>query len=856
MAKLLWPERRLYYSLSEKPLSIGRCAECNIQIQDSRSSRWHCEVGQDEQGYYIKDLNSYNGTFLNNQKVSPLSRLQVGDQIQIGNTLFFVIEDQAESNPLDCDPTVLATPKDKGKITSDLPSTNIPVVVHASNDAMADEGKATLPNLPIIPPRLPDGNAVPPVTGPAADAIAMLSTARGIVSAAALGLAPHSDAAKQLPVPDARFIIGNRVIALVEPYYGIGRRDSNKICIKDNQVSGHHAELVARSDGWWITNLKSRNGVIVNGKMIESCLLKNGDKILLGDTTCFFQSNEPPSVISKNWVLLLMIVLLVVGLTTSIVVIISNPSTIPTVTFIPNNILKDFSFEEGFEWEYSTGFSIQRGVSHSGKAALVGTPLSGAQANCSHTHPIAYNKCYSSSFWIKSQEWSGWAGMKVTWLQKNQKLGESYSPLIQGTHDWKQVQWIAQPPPYADQFQLSLLALGTGKVVYFDDIGLVEENNSFIEDAYQSYAGCRWFLNPTGMMQLESNEETFQLGAWEIQSADGTQVLANHKMSHLIRSQYQNEPQTGTKVKVPQWEQCEGISYLHDPATEFPTTVEASIKEQSWNLSYQITTTTTEEVMIQHTLILPKHFFVQRITKPTTITENELTWYLPKSKKRLTLTLPQPTNWQVMPEGTDLRFTTHYPIHTVAGKWCWTLQLQISELANTQQLQQWLLEAQTYQQSNNLSKAIQSYHKITNQGLLPPEFASVPQTISQLEQQYQQDSSSILQLWNQARFFNNLPAYQLAWERALPIIAPWKEPTQESASMQEIIWQFQTELQRLKEIEQNRSLAKLVNIAQRWQTEKAYVMAKAVYQEIIVAYPDTPEATQAKLEIQKMNQEK
>lgn len=52
---------------------------------------------------------------------------------------------------------------------------------------------------------------------------------------------------------------------------------------RDLDVSGLHAELQARDDGWWIRDLESRNGTWVNGERIEGeRLLTAGDVIAFG----------------------------------------------------------------------------------------------------------------------------------------------------------------------------------------------------------------------------------------------------------------------------------------------------------------------------------------------------------------------------------------------------------------------------------------------------------------------------------------------------------------------------------------------------------------------------------------------
>ena len=62
----------------------------------------------------------------------------------------------------------------------------------------------------------------------------------------------------------------------------IGRREDNDIVVGSLIVSGHHAKLEYNDKGFLVTDLKSKNGTLVNGNPIQSHWLKNGDVITVG----------------------------------------------------------------------------------------------------------------------------------------------------------------------------------------------------------------------------------------------------------------------------------------------------------------------------------------------------------------------------------------------------------------------------------------------------------------------------------------------------------------------------------------------------------------------------------------------
>jgi pSer/pThr/pTyr-binding forkhead associated (FHA) protein len=61
----------------------GKNLDCDIVLPDRQVSRQHAEVYLDNGLYYLRDLASKNGTYVNEQPVSEAVRLQDGDSVQI-----------------------------------------------------------------------------------------------------------------------------------------------------------------------------------------------------------------------------------------------------------------------------------------------------------------------------------------------------------------------------------------------------------------------------------------------------------------------------------------------------------------------------------------------------------------------------------------------------------------------------------------------------------------------------------------------------------------------------------------------------------------------------------------------------
>lgn len=97
-------------------------------------------------------------------------------------------------------------------------------------------------------------------------------------------------------------LIGPRLVALTnekssivfqikEKECEIGRASTNSIIINDDKISNFHARILNENNQIWIEDLKSTNGVFVNGKKINKRhVLHDGSLIKLGSTILKFES--------------------------------------------------------------------------------------------------------------------------------------------------------------------------------------------------------------------------------------------------------------------------------------------------------------------------------------------------------------------------------------------------------------------------------------------------------------------------------------------------------------------------------------------------------------------------------------
>jgi adenylate cyclase len=115
-AKLKSMDKELEISLEDFNL-IGRSPDASIRLVDGGASRQHATIRRDGQLFWVSDLGSANGSFINNVAVSTSRALRHGDRVQFG-TSNFIFESEEEERP----------PSESGDINTHLLNTvDLPV---------------------------------------------------------------------------------------------------------------------------------------------------------------------------------------------------------------------------------------------------------------------------------------------------------------------------------------------------------------------------------------------------------------------------------------------------------------------------------------------------------------------------------------------------------------------------------------------------------------------------------------------------------------------------------------------------------------------------------------------------------
>lgn len=220
------------YSLSSSNV-MGRLPECDLPLPGSGVSREHAKIVQEEQQYYLIDLGSGNGTFLNGLLLKPQEKnlLKNNDRITVENfhLKFFETDELFE-----------ARFKEEEEVTdADILEVKL---LKKILDAVDQE---TLPSLEVL---------------------------NGVAEG-------------------KRFFLTDDA-----PEMTVGRDPACDFCIDEYVISRQHAKVIKKWGGIALIDLESKNGTYINNKRITEEFLHDGDRLALGTIVLLFRNPKEINV--------------------------------------------------------------------------------------------------------------------------------------------------------------------------------------------------------------------------------------------------------------------------------------------------------------------------------------------------------------------------------------------------------------------------------------------------------------------------------------------------------------------------------------------------------------------------------
>jgi pSer/pThr/pTyr-binding forkhead associated (FHA) protein len=71
-------------------IQIGRAEACQVQVSDTYVSSFHARIFARDGGWFVEDLGSTNGTYVNQNRITEPAELRVGDRVRVGKTVLEV----------------------------------------------------------------------------------------------------------------------------------------------------------------------------------------------------------------------------------------------------------------------------------------------------------------------------------------------------------------------------------------------------------------------------------------------------------------------------------------------------------------------------------------------------------------------------------------------------------------------------------------------------------------------------------------------------------------------------------------------------------------------------------------------
>lgn len=112
---------------------VGRDPQCHLRPASPLISKRHCAILQREGKAFVRDFDSTNGTFVNDQPVKGQMELHNGDQLKIGPLLFAV---QIEAGVAVNQPTPLPATK---QVATPAPATKAAPAKAAEGEGQSEE---------------------------------------------------------------------------------------------------------------------------------------------------------------------------------------------------------------------------------------------------------------------------------------------------------------------------------------------------------------------------------------------------------------------------------------------------------------------------------------------------------------------------------------------------------------------------------------------------------------------------------------------------------------------------------------------------------------------------------------------
>lgn len=283
---------------------VGRSDDAALRVTEGHPSRRHAMLTVNEDGLWVEDLGSANGTRVNGSEITTRTLLHNGDQVAFDLAVFVVEAPVPVEAEPDGDVTVIRRmPASDATVIRPLPA--------AAPASAAPASAAAPPAPPAVTSGEPEQAAAPPLSEAEAlqkhvprswadpdyqgEGTRILSADEMRAMASGGGNLPATPGEAPAPM----HIEGAHLVILAGPAAGmgfpldedqnewsIGTADERDIRLEFSGVSAFHAKISHEGGRWRIIDQMSANGTWVNGQKSTISYLQDGDKLRFAQVEC------------------------------------------------------------------------------------------------------------------------------------------------------------------------------------------------------------------------------------------------------------------------------------------------------------------------------------------------------------------------------------------------------------------------------------------------------------------------------------------------------------------------------------------------------------------------------------------
>lgn len=287
---------------------IGSSPSCDIVVTKPNVSRSHCRLMIDEGRFFLEDLESTNGTFVNGVQISGRAEVQLEDEIFLGSNVLFPWPDEVRNRPDQSATPPVPMGRILGGMESEVAPLNPPPIVEptivdsppVSGRKQIRIGREDYNDLVLDFPMVSSTHALLTIAEGRAILEDLDSTNGTAINSPENTIERHplepSDVVffGSLRVPASELLTANPKVGSQpqETFTFTGRemvfgRNSNCDQILEYpMISGEHARVFRLGQKLMVEDLQSANGTFVNGSRIHRPVeISAGDSIGLGSYT-------------------------------------------------------------------------------------------------------------------------------------------------------------------------------------------------------------------------------------------------------------------------------------------------------------------------------------------------------------------------------------------------------------------------------------------------------------------------------------------------------------------------------------------------------------------------------------------